>query len=79
MAGYTRHLYGLMKKAGAETSQENRTLLDRVIREVLGMPRNPEEEVWEKVKKIYLGPDSPLKKEFEQRTVKLMIKYLLTG
>ena len=77
MNGYTRHLGEILKKAGADPSPENRQLLDRAVREVLGMERADSQEVWKKVKPIILG-DSAKRKQFEDRVARLLIKYLIT-
>ena len=78
MNGYTRHLGEILKKAGAEPSPENREILDRAVREILGMERADATEVWAKVKPILLG-DSEKRKEFEDKVARLLIKYLITG
>jgi len=77
MNGYTRHLGEIFKKAGAEPSPENRRLLDRAVREVLGMERADSEEVWKKVKPIILGKPAK-RKQFEDKVARLLIRYLIT-
>lgn len=77
---YVKHLAQLMRRAGADPSPENKELMDRAVREVLGMQRADADVVWEKVKEIMFGNgDQKEKKEFEDAVVKLMIKYLITG
>ena len=75
---YVKHLAELMRRAGADPSPQNKELLDRAVREVLGMERADAPEVWEKVKSImFEGSDKEKKKEFEDSVVKLMVKYLI--
>ena len=77
---YVKHLAELMRRAGADPSPENKGLMDRAVREVLGMQRADADVVWEKVKKImFENGDQKEKKEFEDAVVKLMVKYLITG
>jgi len=77
---YVKHLAELMRRAGADPSPENKELMDRAVREVLGMERADADVVWEKVKSImFENGDQAEKKEFEDAVVKLMIKYLITG
>ena len=58
MTFYTKHLVELMRRAGADPSPENKELLDRAVREVLGMERADAPEVWEKVKDIMFSGNS---------------------
>jgi len=77
---YVKHLAELMRRAGADPSPENKELMDRAVREVLGMERADAKSVWEKVKKIvFEDGDQAKKKEFEDAVVKLMVKFLITG
>ena len=77
---YVKHLAELMRRAGADPSPENKDLMDRAVREVLGMERADADVVWEKVKKImFEDSDKAKKREFEDSVVKLMVKFLITG
>ena len=77
---YVKHLVGLMRRAGADPSPQNKDLMDRAVREVLDMERADAEEVWEKVKEImFENGNTAEKKEFEDDVVKLMVKFLITG
>jgi len=80
MTFYTKHLRGLLQRAGAEPTPENKDLLDRAVREVLDMQHADAPDVWEKVKKImFENSNAKEKKEFEDSVVRLMVKYLITG
>ncbi|MFQ5647823.1 MAG: hypothetical protein ACE5FW_01175 [Candidatus Aenigmatarchaeota archaeon] len=79
MVTYVRHLRRLMDKAGAEYNWENKQLLDKVVREVLGMEKADAEDVWKKVKGLILSGESPERKQFEEEVVKRMVKRLITG
>jgi hypothetical protein len=79
MVSYTRHLFEIMKKAGADPRNfESRKLLDRAVREVLDMERADSEDVWKVVKPILLG-DPKERRQFEDRVAKLLVKFLITG
>ncbi len=77
MTCYTRHLEEILRKAGADNRPENRRLLDRAVREVLGQERADCPDVWKVVKPIIQG-NSKRKKEFEDKVTRLLIKYLIT-
>ncbi|RLI97227.1 MAG: hypothetical protein DRO99_03305 [Candidatus Aenigmatarchaeota archaeon] len=80
MSFYTKHISELLKRAGADTTPENKELLDRAVRKTLDMERADAPEVWEKVKEImFSGRDEKRKRKFEDSVVKLMVKYLITG
>lgn len=79
MVNYIKHLGDIMKRAGAEYNEYNRDLLDKIIREVIDMPRNDSEEVWQKVKSIMFTGDPEKKKNFEDAVVKIFVKRLITG
>ena len=64
-------LHELLWKAGFENTGENRKLLDRAVREALGMERCEEPEVWERVQ--HTMRDS--RKEFESKIIKLLLTY----
>ena len=80
MTFYVRHVAELLRRAGAEPTPQNRELLDRAIREALGMERADANTVWDKVKEImFSGKDNEKKRNFEEEVVRKMIKYLITG
>ncbi len=78
MAQQIRHLEEIMRKAGADMTPENRQMLDKAVREVLGMQRADSSDVNKKVKSIIQG-DPETRKEFEKRVTGLLVKYLITG
>jgi hypothetical protein len=79
MTCYVKHLSGIMRRAGAENTYENKQLLDSIVRGVLSMQRNDCPEVWKRVKSIMFGGDAELKKRFEDGVVEIFIKRLITG
>jgi hypothetical protein len=79
MVGYTKHLSGIMRRAGAESNYENKQLLDSIIRGVLSMEHHEEAQVWEKVKSIMFAGDMEKKKRFEDMVVRIFIKKLIAG
>jgi hypothetical protein len=79
MTCYVKHINGIMQRAGAENTYENKQMLDRIVREVLGMERNDCPEVWRAVKGIMFGGDAEKKKRFEDEVVRIFIKRLITG
>jgi hypothetical protein len=79
MTCYIKHVSELMRRAGAENTYENKKMLDAIIRELLGMPRNKCNEVWQQVKSIMFGGDAEKKKDFEDEVVRIFIKRLITG
>lgn len=80
MTFYIKHLKGLMQRAGAEYTPQNKELMDKAVREVMGMQRADAPEVWDKVKGImFSSKDEKARKEFEDAVVKLMVRYLITG
>lgn len=77
---YVKHLRGLMQRAGAQYSSENKILLDKAVREILEMERADAQDVWEVVKSIMFdNPDKQEKKDFEDEVVKLLVKKLING
>jgi len=68
-----------MEKAGAEYNWENKQLMDKVVREVLGMEKADADDVWKKVKALILSGDSPERKRFEEEVVRRLVKRLITG
>jgi hypothetical protein len=79
MTCYVKHLGGIMGRAGAENTYENKQLLDSVVREVLEMERNDCPDVWKRVKSIMFGGNPEEKKVFEDRVVSVMVKRMITG
>ena len=79
MVSYIKHIPQLMRRAGAENTQENKDMLDSIIRDVLSMHSCDSSEVWEKVKSIMYGGNLAAKKEFEDKVVKIFIKKLIAG
>jgi hypothetical protein len=78
MTFYVRHLRHIMDRAGAEPSYRNKLLCDEAAREALGMEKAHADEVWEKVRKLLQGPEKE-RKEFEDKTVKILSRKLITG
>jgi hypothetical protein len=79
MTCYIKHLGGIMRRAGAENSFENKQMLDRIIRQALGMEKADCPEVWKKVKAIMFGGDAERKKRFEDGVVSVFVKRLVVG
>ena len=74
---YIIHIIGLLDKAGADRSPQNKMLLDQSVREVLGMQRADWQEVWAKVKALMQSPDKERWKLFESQVTKLLVKKML--
>ena len=70
---YTMKMHELLWKAGYDNTGPNRRLLDKAVREALGLEKNGEEEVWDEVQKVATDPDT--KKEFEGKIIKLLLTY----
>jgi len=69
---YTRRLELILGRAGLDLNPESRRLLDRAVRETLGMERVDEKEVEKEVEKV-LNSDN--KQEFEQKVINLLVSY----
>jgi hypothetical protein len=79
MTCYVKHLSGIMRRAGAENTYENKQLVDSIVRQVLKMEKADCPEVWKRVKKIMFSGNEELKKKFEDIVVKILVKRLITG
>jgi len=76
---YVKHLHEIFRKSGADfRSYEDKKIIDRAVREVLEMEKADAEDVWKVVKPIILG-DPGKKRDFEQKVVEKVVKYLVTG
>jgi len=64
-------MHELLWKAGFENTGENRRLLDKAVRETLGMERSEEPEVWERVQQAM----KESRKEFEGKIIRLLLTY----
>lgn len=58
MACYTRHLDSILAEAGFAGSVVNRQTVDRIVRDLLGMPRAECTDVWRELKR-WLDEPSP--------------------
>ncbi len=76
---YVTHIVGMLDKAGAERSPQNKALLDQSVREVLGMQRADWQEVWARVKALMQGSDREKWKSFESQVTKLLVRKMLIG
>lgn len=76
---YITHIVGILDKAGAERSQQNKILLDQSVREVLGMEHANWQDVWTKVKSLMQGSDREKWKSFESQVVKILVKKTIMG
>ena len=70
---YTMKMHELLWKAGLDNTGPNRRLLDKAVRETLGLEKNEEDDVWGEVQRQMHDPDA--KKEFEGRIIKLLLTY----
>jgi hypothetical protein len=68
-----------MERSGAENTYENKQLLDKIVREILGMERERCPDVWRRVKDVMFSGDDAERKDFEDAVVKAMVKRLITG
>lgn len=76
---YIIHIIGILDKAGAERSQQNKKLLDDCVREILGMQHADWQEVWKRVKALMQGSDREKWKSFESQVTKLLVRKMVTG
>jgi len=74
---YIIHIVGMLDKAGADRSPQNKMLLDQSVREVLGMQRADWQEVWAKVKALMQGADREKWKSFEAQVTRILVKKML--
>lgn len=69
---YIRRLELLLTRAGLDINPMNRSLLDRAVRETLGMERRDEKDIEKEIDKIL---NSDKKQEFEQKIINLLVNY----
>jgi len=69
---YIRRLELLLPRAGLDINPMNRSLLDRAVRETLGMERRDEKDVEKEIEKVM---NSDKKQEFEQKIINLLVNY----
>lgn len=50
MSCYTRHLSDILKSVGIKNTKENRKVLDKKIREIMGKEKADCPDVWREVK-----------------------------
>lgn len=72
MTLYLRYLQNILPMAGLDNKPENRRLLVRAVREVLGMEKEDDGKILEAVKRV-LASDK--KQEFEQKLVDRLMDY----
>ena len=57
MTCYFRHLKEVFKKAGVEVTPQNRTEIDRIIHDIVGVKYKNCPETWKKLKQQLAGDD----------------------